>query len=240
MMWGFLLVAAAVAHEGHQHDDGSGGFALNLLPETLCEAQWPNMEESAEPITRRCNDYYIQMAYPKGFDPQKRPRFGHPVELRLSTAELTRMIQHADAACHVDEPVEDAACFRARDFYAGILERKPSLEDGYHSFGPLIEKILAGQRLTRVELRIDNPGAQWSPLTLHKLKGAVYARHGQRFEDPDMEVFFYGPREAPIAGLPRQPKTADPVELSAIDQANLALLAEAVKQQPAETKKYRW
>ncbi|MEL6350104.1 MAG: hypothetical protein AAFV53_43795 [Myxococcota bacterium] len=221
-MWMIALVSVLVAHEGHDHEEGTGGIALTMLPEALCEVQWPSMLDAPEPISRKCNGYFIPFAYPNGFDPDKPPTFGHVVETKLSADGLRQLLVHMKDTCHVDEPVEDAACFRATEFYQGMLDRKMAVKDNGAWFDLMLEQILAGNRLNDATLR-----RSWSVLTLNKLEYAVYARHGQPLDVPDLDAFFYAPREKPVAGLPLEKKPDATVILTDADEANLKMIRDA-------------
>jgi hypothetical protein len=214
-MWMLYLAGTLSAHEGHDHDGGTGGIGLMMLPEVLCEAQWPNMADASEPLSRRCYDYFLPFAYPRGFNPEMSPTYGDPVEQRLSIAGLQQILVHLQDTCHVDEPVEDAACFRAGEFFQGLLDRKMAVHDNGARFDLLLEKALAGQPLAESEL------SHWSPMTMWKLQHAVYARHGKDFDNPDLNAFFYGERAEPIAGLPLTKTAPETINLTDIDQQNL-------------------
>jgi len=217
-MWMLYLAGVLSAHEGHDHDEGTGGVGLMMLPQTLCESQWPNMAEASEPLSRHCNQYFLPLAYPNGFDPTKPPSFSDPVGMRLSISGLRQILVHLEDTCHTDEPVEDAACFRAGDFYQGLLDRKMAVQDNGASFGDLLQQILTGQLLDEFDLR------PWSSMTLWKLEHAVHARYGKDFDDPDLNAFFYGERAEPVAGLPLEKTAPASIALTDTDQQNLQMI----------------
>ncbi|CAN0454832.1 unnamed protein product, partial [Ectocarpus fasciculatus] len=121
---------------------------------------------------------------------------------------------------------------RAGEFYQGVLDRKMSVNDNGAWFDLLLEKILAGEPLAEADLR-----RQWSEMTLLKLANAVYARHGKDFDNPDLDAFFYGPREQLVAGLPLTKTAPATISLTEVDQRNLTRI-EAARNRPEAKKSY--
>ena len=92
---------------------------------------------------------------------------------------------------------------------------------------PQLSKSLTGKRLHPEDLHCR------SEVTLWKLEGAVYARHGAPMDNPNLDTFFYGSRtqalQLPIRTslLPKRKNAqyaAD--QLTEIDRYNLDLIAQ--------------
>ncbi len=197
-----------------------------------CERTWPKAKTADRNQTWACLTHYLTYAY--GEKPTAElmtldPSYGHPIEVKLSVADLERMTNHVEGACDVAAAPVESECARGHELFQGMKARRFGISEGVElgSFEPLLRKVLGGEELTEADLRVNDPGPKWSLLTLWKLRNAAYARHGYRFTTPDLNTFFYGPRE-PVGEpklLPLGKKgSTRKVTLTPADSANVKLI----------------
>lgn len=232
-----LMASPAVAGEPVEAPAGAaavkpGGTATAGKPidqATLCETVWPATApgKAAAKDTWACMTWYLTLAYGKKPDAEAMsldPGYGMPQEVRLANARLDNMVAHVSAVCDRSAAPVESECNRAAELFEGIKRRRLALLDDtvMESFEPVLATVLKGEKLSRAELKADDE-VKWSPLTLWKLRNAAYARHGFKFKTPDLNVFFYGPREeSSVLPLARGEKAK--VELTAIDGENVRLI----------------
>lgn len=202
-----------------------------------CERDWPRVSDVDAEVTRRCMAHLLSLAYGKPLTQGRftddealagEPRPGFAAEVGLSSEALEAIRAHVGAVCEGDAG-EQSACARVGELITAQLARKTSLTDDGElgSFAPLMEKVLAGQALTKQDLFLDQVERSWSMLTLEKLDTALYARHGFLVADPDLARFFYEKREEqPTAGLPLERTDGGQTSpFSEIDRKNKQLLS---------------
>lgn len=195
-----------------------------------CEQAWPKAAagKAVAKDTWACMTYYLTLAYGGAPDAEALtldPGYGFPQEVKLSSAKLTRMIAHVGAVCDPEAAPVESECKRADELFRGIASRRQGLFENttMESIEGVLGTVLKGDKLTRAQLYADDPEMSWSPLTLWKLRNAAYARHGYRFKTPDLNTFFYGPREGSTL-LPIKGGEAAQVELTESDRANVVLI----------------
>ena len=194
--------------------------------------------------TRRCARYWLRFAYGKNLDIDALdfdPVPGIPASMKMTVSQLVRMKQHVQKVCGRVTPDDDfGACSfekvpflkRAEElFWREIGERVGTMDSlVMESMEPALDKVLAGQLLTKEELFVPDeagakPECRWGWVTLWKLRNAVFARHGRPFLSKDLQNFFYSQSKGKRAEL-------KPVEdfknemLSATDKKNVAAIQE--------------
>lgn len=226
-------VAALKAGEAMLDGDGPAAKAAPAAATVkLCEKDWPAAAKVDRNQTWACLTHYLTYAY--GQKPTAElmtldPGYGHPVEVKLSVADLERMTNHVEAACDVAAAPVESECARGHELFQGMKHRRLGISEGVElgSFEPLLRKVLAGEELTEADLLVNDTGPKWSLLTLWKLRNAAYARHGYLFKTPDLNTFFYGPREPvgepKLLPLAKKGETKK-VTLSKADTANVRLI----------------
>lgn len=197
-----------------------------------CETAWPAAKTADRQKTWACLTHFLTYGYGEKPTPELMtldPGYGHPVEVKLSVADLDRMIAHVEKACDVEAAPVESECARGHEMLTGMKSRRMGIFEDVNLGsieGPL-RKVLAGQKLTRAEVFADHAELSLSLLSLWKLRNAAYARHGYRFKTPDLNTFFYGPREAvgepKLLPLARKGDTRK-VTLTAEDTANVQLI----------------
>lgn len=215
----------------------------------LCERDWPAMDEPPIETTRRCARWFIAThAYP-GRDLEHAladpPRRGARPFVAMSAETLLALAGRVEAACEdgcTDAELAAADFFRENARYHYVMnESNPIAPD----LEPLFRVLLAGRPLSDAEAAYDSEEpflrvVGWlTPMTLARLRHAVYARHGCPLDAPDAEAFFYDP-DPPLARehfpalvdardgtglfpLPRR-GACDAATLTRTDRDNLALL----------------
>lgn len=224
-----VAAAAGMGGAAHAQAPEAKGKAAPALAEQ-CEEAWPKAEagKAGAKDTWACMTYYLTLAYGSAPDAEMLtldPGYGFPQEVKLSSAKLERMIGHVKAVCDPEAAPVESECKRADELLRGIASRRQGLFE--HTTMESIEGVLAtvlkGEKLTREQLHADDPEMSWSPLTLWKLRNAAYARHGYVFKTPDLNTFFYGPREGSTL-LPIKRGEGGEVELTENDRANVVLI----------------
>jgi hypothetical protein len=194
-----------------------------------CERVWPQAQTPAPRRSRACASYFLAQGYGSGWtweDLEVEPLAGGEQSWRFSAGQYERMASNVLASC-------DGPCDRLATRAVELFERQATAQLGVvdpwtlESFEPLLVQVLAGRPLDDADLFVGDD-LPWSPMTLWKLRSAVFARHGAVFEHPDLERFFYGDRGSdamPIDLLPLpQPSTRGEVNLEPVDRENLARL----------------
>lgn len=231
-----VIQSGLLAHSGLAFASGD-----NERPN--CGSFWVSIPESSKrEDAMRCIDSWLEIAYEGNDEPNLDydPRYGSEIEIEYSTAEFRGMASNIESYCTTLADYE-GRCSRVVEFLQQVAKRRMSMFEGTDVMesiqGPL-ETILEGRTLTYGDLFMspitsENCNAfrvEWSPLVLWKFENAVRARHGVRFEDPDLNAFFYGVGGRPeeeSGPLPVIASTNGPVELTAVDRSNLALIARA-------------
>lgn len=191
----------------------------------------------------------------KGREYIPRPYFGHHRFVAMRAASLLGLAERALATCElrcrnddVEGPEESAATM-----FRLAAVTKFTLAGALHGveLAPYFEKVLSGKRLALSQGIIeDSSGIRLSLPDMHKLLHAVYARHGKRFDDPDLAALFYeatppllekyASAHFPDALKKRRafgkfPLKVDPgyrdSRLTAIDRQNIADLEKSIAQQ---------
>jgi hypothetical protein len=197
--------------------------------EIRCERVWPDAAAPAPRDSRACAVHFLAQGYGPGWtasDLEVEPLVGGESSWRFTTSQYERMADHVAATC--DGPCDPIAT-RAIELFDQQATAQLGIVDPWtlESFEPLLAKVLAGNPLTDADLSLDDE-LPWSPMTLWKLRGAVFARHGATFDHPDLERFFYGdrgPDAMPIDLLPvPTPRQRSAVELDDVDRENLQRL----------------
>lgn len=197
-----------------------------------CEKEWPRAESPARARSLACVRHVLSLAYGTSWtadDLDLDPPSGTAAALALSADTLTRMARHVRTLC--PDGCHDVSAHpeptRAAEWLERELEARFSVTDHsmMRSIEPLLATILAGEALDPKALTDPN-GGSWSVLSVWKLRNAVFARHGRRFDNPDLHRFFYGPDGARAAGLPARPSNEpwSDARLTPIDKKNVALL----------------
>lgn len=195
----------------------------------LCEQTWAAAAAPKVEDTRTCVRYLLGVAYGTNHGPdalELDPPTGTAAALRFSAERLRAMATHVRALCpggctDLDKHREAT---RAAEWLNGEAEARFSLFDAV-MMAPIeaqLAAVLAGKPLTLE--------GEWSALTLWKLRNAVFARHGKRFDNPDLTRFFYGP-EASVPGpaLTVSTEAWSDKRLSAQDKKNVAVIVKAEK-----------
>src|SRR5687767_3488296 len=186
---------------------------------TFCEKVWTAQPRPSAEDSRHCGLYWLENF---GGDTEK----DADVLWDLTAADLERLAGEVEEACGApcrrhDAPTrlgEAAALFRdvARSHF-DLIDRS-----SHRSIVPVLGKLLRGERIEAVE------AIHWSSVTLARFISAPYARHGRRFNAPDLTRFFYGDRGPEAGATDLLPRRIDPAytdkKLTAIDQANLGIL----------------
>lgn len=192
----------------------------------LCEKTWPNAAKPSAATTKRCIAHWSRYAYgTSNPDEEARsldPTFGDAIEIRFTAAQFATMAAHTKHQCPKAECC--SLCYRIGHWLETTGTNRFELTDylALSSFEPLLKKVLAGEALTTKDLKTEH-GPPWSPLTLWRLKNAVFARHGRTFGNPDLGRFFYGGK----LGLRIDASYAD-ARMTDVDRANVALLSGAL------------
>jgi hypothetical protein len=196
-----------------------------------CERVWPKATDPAPRRSRACAVYFLAQGYGPSWtssDLEVEPVAGGERSWRFSADQYLAMASAVASTC-------DGPCDRIASRAIELFERQSAAQLGIvdpwtlESFEPLLATVLAGDGLDASDLHTGDD-LPWSPLTVWKLRSAVFARHGATFEHPDLERFFRGdrgPDAMPIDLLPLPaPTVRHDVELDAVDRENLALLFE--------------
>lgn len=194
-----------------------------------CERVWPDAADPPPRRSRACAVYFLAQGYGPGWtsaDLELDPLVGGLGSWRLHAPQYEAMAAAVRASC-------DGACDRVATRAIELFERQAAAQLGIvdpwtlESFEPLLAEVLAGRPLDEAQLVVGDD-VRWSPVTLWKLRSAVFARHGARFEHPDLERFFYGdrgPDAMPVDTLPLPPRPPErPIELEPVDRDNLGRL----------------
>lgn len=224
-LMGLLVTSAAAAGEPDAKADAKAQDAAVKRCETTWPATAPGKASTKD--TWACVDYYLTLAYGRKPDAEMLsldPGYGMPQEVKLPNSKLDNMVGHVAAACDRKAAPVESECNRGAELFEGIKRRRLGLLDDtvMESFEPVLAAVLKGEKLTRAQLRADEE-QKWSPLTLWKLRNAAYARHGFKFKTPDLNTFFYGPREDSKL-LPIAKGDKAKVELTPDDVANVQLI----------------
>lgn len=229
MLMGLLVASTAAAREPDPEDEAKADAKAQDAVVKLCEATWPALApgKASTKDTWACVDYYLTLAYGRKPDAEMLsldPGYGMPQEVKLPNSKLDNMVGHVAAACDRNAAPVESECNRGAELFEGIKRRRLALLDDtvMESFEPVLAAVLKGEKLTRAQLRADEE-QKWSPLTLWKLRNAAYARHGFKFKTPDLNTFFYGPREDSKL-LPIAKGDKAKVELTPDDVANVQLI----------------
>lgn len=219
MVFTFALVAALAAPVTGQY----------------CESAWPAAAKPTADQSKGCLAHFLRITYGPKYDKEALsldPGYGHGIEVKLTTDQLKKMVAHAKTACAGGDHPTESDCVRGLEFLEGMVDRRMSLFEDVNmgSFEPVLKKVLAGEKLERSDLVMED-GPSWSPLTLWRLRNAAYARHGYQFEKDDLNAFFYGPRDErhKTALLPLPKGTKKKVELTPIDGQNVRLIKDIEK-----------
>lgn len=227
-----MMVAAVMVSAGGaayaQAPAAKGKAAPALVKQ--CEDAWPKAAagKAVAKDTWACMTYYLTLAYGGPPDAEALtldPGYGFPQEVKLSSAKLERMIGHVKAVCDPEAAPVESECKRADELFNGIASRRQGLFENttMESIEGVLATVLKGEKLTREQMHADDPDMSWSPLTLWRLRNAAYARHGYTFKTPDLNTFFYGPREGSTL-LPIKQGEGAEVELTENDRANVVLI----------------
>lgn len=198
-----------------------------------CDTAWPKAEKASRAQTWTCMTHYLKRAYGGTVDAEALtldPGYGHPSEVKLGTDDLERMIRHVVQACDLGAAPVASECNRANELFTGMHRRRLGLFDDVvmDSIEPLLAKVVKGEALTEAEIYAGVEGPALSPLSLWKLRNAAYARHGYVFKTPDLNTFFYGPRDAAkddaSTVLPLKKGQPGKVDLTPTDTANVRLI----------------
>jgi hypothetical protein len=194
-----------------------------------CERVWPDATTPTPRRSRACASYFLAQGYGPAWtwaDLETEPLVGTQRSWRFSAHRYRTMASHVAASC-------DGRCDRIASRAIEFFEHQSAAQLGVvdpwtlESFEPLLARILAGDAIDETDLAA-NEDLPWSPMTLWKLRGAVFARHGATFEHPDLERFFYGDRGSdamPVDILPlSEPRVQGEVVLESVDRENLAVL----------------
>jgi hypothetical protein len=152
-------------------------------------------------------------------------------ELRFSRSTLQAALPLLRASCPAEDP--PGRCARAQEVLQAWIDRRMgtfeaccALEDAR----PLLDKVLRGEALPADALQLAGGARRWSPLTLWKLRNAVFARHGRTFQNEDLQAFFYGP--ASLWPELKVKANFSDNDLTVTDRANLALVQAAEARLP--------
>lgn len=209
------------------------GFSLLFLrvsAAATCSLEALPQDRSQAP---GCVSYLLEQGYGAAPDPERLTLDPAPFgqdELRYTRSTLQQAAPILAAACPSEDP--PGRCARAQEVLQSWVDRRLgtfesccALEDAR----PLLDLILRGEPLPADALKLSGGDRRWSPLTLWKLRNAVFARHGRPFQHADLQAFFYGP-ERRWTQLAVVPSFSDS-HLTPTDRANLAMI-QAAEAQP--------
>lgn len=244
------MLALLASWPGPAAGDKLPGRAFFRKNRTLCEKKWPRQKNPAKDTTLACARYWV-LRY--GYDDDGRssnadeqtlleedPSVNGEIVTRLLAHELTAMASHVRAVAGMSGRDQDQGgaqappiIDRAIEFFEGAARSHFSLSDpgtGWNDrIDEFLETIFAGKPLRSQALPL------LSPVSLWKLRNAIYARHGRPFKNPDLQRFFYGDRGLPDETTPLLPRKVNPRfherMLTAEDKANLALIKKAERGQ---------
>jgi hypothetical protein len=221
----------------------------NAPTQDYCVDAWAAEAAPTRAASEKCIDVLLASAYGPQVDDEALsldPPNGDPIEFDLTTTELHAIARHVGSICPPrDGKTEDWRCIRAQEYIASMLDRKMSLFEGVEigGFAALVQRVIDGKKLKRDDFCVDQDVC-WSAFTLWKVRNAVYARHGYPFEQEDLNRFFYEPRPNGVEVLeigdgeqsevrrnllPLKRGTNKKVKLTAVDRANLAIIAAHAK-----------
>jgi len=207
-------------------------FAL-LSVANGCPEVWDyGLDAPAVVDTEACVRSQVESVYGRDLDPGT---IGLDVPagagglLKLSRTQVEHALDAVRAVC--SECSTDACDFR--DIYClrfaaarRLFERElaaratPIDSNAGVDISPLIATIAKGEGLDNRQLKVDAGKSRLSPLSLWRLRNAVFARHGRKFENSDLATFFYGK-----GGCCKEQSDYSPDKLSQIDRANVKLIA---------------
>lgn len=204
-----------------------------------CHASWTKDPRPPIKHSRKCAEAWLKATYGPRFtveDLSLDAPLGTKELVGLNAQQLRTMAGHVKKTCPkctVSECADhDRACYiasRAVELFEGEAHLRVSIYDPVRmqSIGPLLWKVLAGQPLENEELE-PSDGLRWTPLTLRKLRNAVFARHGRKFANPDLNALFYGPhpKDRKLPKLAINPDYADTL-LTEIDKSNVRRIRQA-------------
>lgn len=204
---------------------------LSAPPADRCEKAWAQAVAPPAAEARGCLRYVLTLAYGRAVTPDDLdldPPRGTAEALRFGAARLRELAQQVRALCAdgCTDVSKDPEPARAAEWLEAEAEARFTLFDAdlMGSIEAPLAAVLAGRAIT-VE-------SAWTPLTLWKLRNAVFARHGKRFESPDLTRFFYGPDAVKVQGRPPLAVSAEPwsdAKLDAVDKRTIAALVVAEK-----------
>ena len=199
----------------------------------LCERAWPKQEKPRYSINLLCAQYWL-FAYNYSLKQAREVGVtealtldpvvtGHEVR-RFTRGQLLAMAKHVRRLPKKRRGQDNWIAIRAREYFEGAAESKQSLLALGACSGTLdclIRQIFDNQRLLREQLQALDA------MHLYHLRHAVYARHGRRFKDSNLDRLFYTDvaREQSGGLLPRTRKRGySDAQLTDIDRANIELL----------------
>jgi len=210
--------------------------------EHRCETDWPAGETTTRSETALCSRYWLkryvygnQRIESIAIGPTMNPQWlknGHYngilVETVITAAQIRSMLRHLAEALP-EAGMEGKIRQRASEYLQGALRARFTLSglSGLRlgSILPELTKVFRGDRLTPEDLVCR------TQMTLWKLKGAVFARHGGPVGHADLHTFFYGQRIKEVSGLHRTRQLPRRInegftldQLTDVDKDNLELL----------------
>lgn len=241
----FLLAGPAWPGPAAAQKAGDGELRV------ACERTWPAAKKATRQLTEKCAGYWLRVH--GGFndgsdlnDADLGPYVEHAAVTRFSSAQLRQMARHVEAARGALSEGLYANAHRFFDVAARChfstldLTASGAFAD-HRTIVARLETVLDGKPLDPTGLR------DLSPMSLSKLRNAVYARHGRRFKSGDLNAFFYGEWKDGYKGVfadggrPRfLPRKQDPAfadsALTAVDHQNVAVIkkieARVIKRSP--------
>lgn len=195
----------------------------------VCGVAWAEHAKPEPAITMRCMGEWLSIAYGGSVDFTLDPMAGLSEERALTAAQLNRMADHVRRLCPpaTEEP---QGCDRAIEYFGRAARARFALFDPVEmaSFEPLLGKVLQGESVSTADLGSSDGHPRYTPVTLWRLRNAVFARHGRPFKHPDLQAFFYGDGIVPSPLLPVAIDEAySDARLTDVDRANLSVIKAA-------------
>ena len=204
----------------------------NGCPDTWAyQPEPPAVEE-----TEACVRYFVESVYGHTLDPGSIDMdvpAGAGEMLKLARTQIDNAATAIGAVCSLCTTDtcdwRDTYCLRfaaANRLFKREAEARASLIDAGSGIdtAPLLATIVKGGALNKHQLLTTGRGHPLSPLSLWRLRNAVYARHGRPFQNPDLPSLFYGK-----GGCCKEQPDFSPDKLTNADRANVKLIASLEK-----------
>jgi formylglycine-generating enzyme required for sulfatase activity len=217
--------------------------ALLALLSFACPETWAYAPDApAVEDTEACVRTYVESVYGRDLDPgsiEMDVPAGAGDLMKLSREQLAHARDTLGAVCSgcTTDTCDhrDLYCLRfaaaSRLFERELAARASTVDSSTGSdIAPLIASIAKGEALDNRRLQVEAGRSKLSPLSLWRLRNAVFARHGRKFQNPELSDLFYGK-----GGCCKEQPDFSPGKLSKVDHANVKLITDLEKHKVGST-----